>query len=62
MRGPLGSRAITDQALSAIRAQLDEAAFADAWEQGRTLTADEAVALALEFVSNPKRAVPRKNV
>ena len=39
---------ITDQALSAIRTQLDEAAFADAWEQGRTLTADEAVALALD--------------
>jgi predicted ATPase/DNA-binding SARP family transcriptional activator len=39
---------ITDEALSAIRAQLDEAAFADAWEQGRALTADEAVALALD--------------
>lgn len=39
---------ITDEALSAIRTQLDEAAFAVAWEQGRTLTADEAVALALE--------------
>jgi predicted ATPase len=39
---------ITDQALSTIRAQLDEAAFADAWEQGRTLTPDEVVALALD--------------
>jgi hypothetical protein len=39
---------ITDEALSAIRTELDEAAFAVAWEQGRTLTADEAVALALE--------------
>jgi len=34
--------------LALIRAQLDEAAFAEAWEQGRALTADEAVALALE--------------
>ena len=33
--------------LSVIRAQLDEAAFADAWEQGRKLTTDKAVALAL---------------
>jgi hypothetical protein len=34
--------------LAAIRAQLDEAIFADAWEQGRTLTAEDAVALALK--------------
>jgi hypothetical protein len=39
---------IIDQALSTIRAQLDEAALADAWEQGRTLTAGEGVLLALE--------------
>ena len=38
----------SEKALTAIRHQLDEAAFADAWEQGRSLTADEAVALALE--------------
>jgi hypothetical protein len=38
----------SQKALTAIRHQLDEAAFADAWEQGRTLTADEAVALALK--------------
>lgn len=37
-----------EKTLSAIRAQLDEAAFAEAWEQGRTLTADDAVALALD--------------
>jgi hypothetical protein len=36
-----------DEALTLIRAQLDEDAFNDAHEQGRTLTADEAVALAL---------------
>ena len=33
--------------LTTIRDQLDEATFAEAWEEGRTLTADEAVALAL---------------
>ncbi len=32
---------------AAIRAQLDESALAEAWEQGRVLTVDEAVALAL---------------
>ena len=37
-----------DQALVLIRERLDEAEFAGAWEQGRKLTADEAVALALE--------------
>ena len=34
--------------LAAIRKQLDEGAFAEAWEEGRTLTADEAVALVLD--------------
>jgi predicted ATPase len=37
-----------EESLALIRTQLDEAAFAEAWERGRTLTADEAVALALE--------------
>jgi tetratricopeptide (TPR) repeat protein len=41
-------RRANDEALTLIRAQLDEAAFAEAWEKGRTLTADEAVALALD--------------
>jgi predicted ATPase/class 3 adenylate cyclase len=36
-----------DEALTMIRRQLDEAAVAEASEQGRKLTADEAVALAL---------------
>ena len=31
----------------AIRAQLDEATFAEAWAQGRAMSMDEAVALAL---------------
>jgi len=42
---------MNDETLTAIRAQLDEAAIAEAWEQGRTLTLDEAVALALESLS-----------
>jgi predicted ATPase/class 3 adenylate cyclase len=46
---PMGwLRRANDEALTLIRAQLDEAAFAEAWEQGRSLTADEAVALALD--------------
>jgi hypothetical protein len=36
------------ETLATIRTQLDEDAVAEAWEQGRTLTADEAVALALD--------------
>jgi hypothetical protein len=36
--------------LTTIRAQLDGAAFAEAWEQGRALTADGAVAHALEVL------------
>jgi tetratricopeptide (TPR) repeat protein len=39
---------MNDETLAIIRAQLDEAAFAEAWEQGRKLTLDEAVALALD--------------
>jgi len=38
---------VNDETLTTIRAQLDEAAFADAWEQGQKLTVDEAVAFAL---------------
>src|SRR5207247_2553596 len=34
--------------LIAIRSHLDETAIAEAWEQGRALTADEAVRLALD--------------
>jgi hypothetical protein len=36
-----------EEALSAIRAQLDDVAFSEAWDQGGTLTADEAIVLAL---------------
>ena len=37
-----------DRALGAVRAQLDDSAFAAAWERGQSLTIDEAVALAVE--------------
>ena len=36
-----------EEVLAIVRGELDEAAFAQAWDDGRTLTADEAVALAL---------------
>src|SRR5262245_16397489 len=39
---------IRTKTLAAIHSQLDETAFADAWDRGRELTADEGVALALE--------------
>ena len=37
-----------DEALALIRAELDAAAFAEASERGKSLTADQAVALALD--------------
>jgi len=43
---------MNEQTLLAIRARLDESAFAEAWEQGRALTADEAVALALDSLDS----------
>jgi non-specific serine/threonine protein kinase len=39
---------IRDQALAAVRSQLDDAAFDDEWMAGQPLTADEAVALAVD--------------
>jgi predicted ATPase/class 3 adenylate cyclase len=39
---------LNEKTLTTIHAQLDEAGFAEAWEQGRALTVDEAVALALD--------------
>jgi hypothetical protein len=38
---------MNEKTLAALRVQLDEEAFARAWEEGKKLTADEAVALAL---------------
>jgi hypothetical protein len=43
--------AMNDATLSAIRAQLDTAAVAEAWEQGRHLTSEEALAFALSKLS-----------
>jgi len=43
-----------EDTLTAVRAHLDEAAFAEAWEQGRALSLDDAVALALD---SPNTAV-----
>jgi predicted ATPase len=37
---------IQDEAISRARTQLDDAAFAEAWDEGRKLTPDDAVALA----------------
>jgi predicted ATPase len=48
-----------DEALALIRARLDEAEFARAWEQGRTLSAEEAVELALD--SSRSSGVPEPN-
>ena len=39
---------MNEETLGVIRSQLDDAAFAEAWEEGRALTIDEAVALALD--------------
>jgi hypothetical protein len=38
---------LSEETLTTIRTRLDEAAFAEAWEQGRTLTIGDAVTLAL---------------
>jgi predicted ATPase len=39
---------MNEQTLASIRTQLNDEVFAEAWEQGRRLTADEAVAQALD--------------
>jgi predicted ATPase/class 3 adenylate cyclase len=39
---------MNEETLRTVRVQLDEAAFAEAWEEGRKLTPDQAVALALD--------------
>lgn len=49
-RPPWFSR-ISRKTLALIHSQLDDAAFAETWEQGMTLTADEAVALALNSLA-----------
>jgi tetratricopeptide (TPR) repeat protein len=42
---------MNEQTLASIRTQLDEPALAEAWEEGRKLTADEAVAFALAYMA-----------
>jgi hypothetical protein len=39
---------MNEMTLNTVNARLDEAPFAKAWEQARKLTADEAVAVALD--------------
>ena len=39
---------MNEETLRTVRVQLDEAAFAEAWEEGRKLTPDQAVALAFD--------------
>jgi len=46
-----GVAEMNEATLATIRSRLGEAAFAEAWGQGRTLTAQEAVALALDSVA-----------
>ena len=46
-----------DQAVSAVRAQLDGAAFERAWAEGRMMTMEQAVALALEANQQGEAAV-----
>jgi predicted ATPase len=53
LREELGARRTwvlerNEETLGIVRSELDEAAFAEAWEQGRKMTPDEAVALARE--------------
>jgi len=42
-----------EETLGIVRSELDEAAFDEAWEKGRTLMPDEAAALALESLDDP---------
>jgi predicted ATPase len=44
---PAWVHAIEDEAMTRTRSQLDEEAFAEAWGRGRTMTVDEAVAIAV---------------
>ena len=46
--GPL-DRAECNRYIAAVRSQLDPAAFADAWANGRTMTMDQAIAYALRI-------------
>jgi hypothetical protein len=41
-----------DQNVSALRAQMDDSAFAAAWAEGRAMMMEQAIALALESTSS----------
>ena len=43
-----GDRIETDHYIAAVRAQLDEATFAAAWDRGRAMSPEEAIDLALQ--------------
>jgi hypothetical protein len=43
---------MNEETLAMTRRTLDEESSSEAWDQGRSLSADEAVALALESLSN----------
>jgi hypothetical protein len=45
---------ISRKTLAAIHTQLDDATFAEAWRQGRVLTADDAVALAVAALATDR--------
>jgi hypothetical protein len=44
---------ISTKTLAVIHSQLNDAAFANAWEEGLKMTAEEAVALALDSLATP---------
>jgi predicted ATPase/class 3 adenylate cyclase len=49
---------MNEKTVAAIRSQVDEAAFAEAWEQGRALTVDRAVAMAVDAGSTERKTAP----
>jgi hypothetical protein len=46
------------ETLARARVQLDDAAFAEAWEVGRTLTIDEGIAVALDAIASAPANTP----
>jgi predicted ATPase/class 3 adenylate cyclase/DNA-binding CsgD family transcriptional regulator len=59
--GEPANRVEWDRTVAAARAQLDEATFAAAWEEGRAMTLEQAIAYALEPAAAPpavSRTVP----
>ncbi len=54
LRRPLWATEINDETHTAIRAELDDARFAEAFEEGRRLTIDDAITLALDAVDRER--------